>query len=443
MLRVTLLALAVAGCTVHDPCAANTVLVAVTLNGTTSGASELLVSVALDGGPARAATLPHHPGSGAGNIVVQFPSGYPHGHQVTIAVAARDASAQIGLGSVVVSLQSGCEAVALTVKPTIVPVVPDLAVPPDLAVAPVIDLAQASDLSAPDLAHCVPTTENCFNGIDDDCDGHIDCDDSDCASIAVCVPAVTGPFSVGTTLDPVSLCPQSYSSLEVVMSGLSAAASNCSTGCSCGVTCQVQLGSFNTVADCNSDNTDNESGFSVVYDTMCNSWSSWNATLVVPTIFTPTTCTLSGTPVLPMTSWAASERFCAAISHGGGCGTTKICVPVTPGPNCEIAAGTQTCDTGYNAVSGPWYTGKDDQRMCQCSCGGLTGSCGSNIALHTDNNCNSTATTFAANARYCSATGPFHSGKIEITPPTCNAPTYLPETGTLMGTGLQTLCCVP
>lgn len=36
------------------------------------------------------------------------------------------------------------------------------------------------DLDDPDCPICVPTTEDCGNGIDDDCDGLVDLDDSDC-----------------------------------------------------------------------------------------------------------------------------------------------------------------------------------------------------------------------------------------------------------------------
>jgi len=37
----------------------------------------------------------------------------------------------------------------------------------------------------PDCPICVPTTEDCSNGIDDDCDGLVDGDDPDCP---ICVP---------------------------------------------------------------------------------------------------------------------------------------------------------------------------------------------------------------------------------------------------------------
>ncbi|HEX6837346.1 MAG TPA: hypothetical protein VF334_12280, partial [Polyangia bacterium] len=279
------------------------------------------------------------------------------------------------------------------------------------------------------------------NGVDDDCDGHVDCDDPDCTTLAVCVPPVTGAFVVGTTLDPVSLCPGSYSSLEVIDSGLGAAA-NCSTGCSCGVTCMTQLGSFGNAGNC--PNTDNENQIAVVTNTMCSSWNTWDGTLDVHPLVTPATCQAGGTPLLPTVSWSASKRVCSTALHGGGCSGGKLCVPITPAPNCEVAAGTHSCDPGYNAVAGPWYTGYSDTRSCSCSCGAPSGSCGSTVTLHTDKNCSNGATGFAANNISCTGNGgPFFSARIESTAPTCGAPTYNPETGALTPTGLQTLCCAP
>jgi hypothetical protein len=290
----------------------------------------------------------------------------------------------------------------------------------------------------------VPTTENCFNGIDDDCDGHTDCDDPDCTTIAVCVPPVTGTFVVGTTLATASLCPTSYSSLEVIDSGLTAA-SNCSTGCSCGVTCMTQLHHFGNAGNC--PNTDNENQFALPNNTSCTSWNSgqWDGTLDVHQLSTPAMCQNGGSPILPTVSWASSSRVCSTALAGGGCSNGYLCVPVTPGPKCEVAAGAHGCDTGYNAVTGPWYTGFTDTRGCSCSCGAPTGSCGTTVTLYTNNACTAGATGFAANASNninCSAGGPFLSARINATP-TCGSPTYNPESGALTPTGLQTLCCAP
>ena len=296
---------------------------------------------------------------------------------------------------------------------------------------------------SPDMV-CVPTTESCFNGIDDDCDGHIDCDDPDCTSVAVCVPPVTGAFVVGTTLATASLCPTSYTSLEVIDSGLSAAG-NCSSGCSCGSTCIDSLYHFGSAAG-NCPNTDNENSFSQVSNDACHNWNSgqWDNTLDVHQLSTPANCLASGTALVPTASWAASKRVCSTPTHGGGCSGGNWCVPITPGPNCEVAAGSATCDTGYNAVSGPWYTGYTDTRSCSCNCGAPTGSCGTQVTLYTDGNCTNGAAQFAANASNninCSVGAQYLSARINATL-TCGSPSYTPN-GALTPTGLQTLCCAP
>ena len=438
MLRIATLGalLALSGCTVADRCAGGTVLVAVTLSGGAADADQLVVDVALDGDPPHESTLAHQPGSAAGNVVVKFPSGYPRGHTVAIAVSARAAGVELGSESVAVQLGDGCEAIALEVAPALAGDGGG-----DLGDGGG-DLAAVDMTPAPDLAHCVPVAENCFNGVDDDCDGHVDCDDSDCTAVAVCVPDVTGSFAVGTTLDPVSLCPQSYSSLEVVMSGLTAAP-NCSTGCTCGVTCFTQLYNFNS----NCPDTDNENQFSLTDNVSCHTWpaTSWNGTLDVHELATPASCQKGGAGVVPTSSWAAQKRFCAASVQGTGCAAGNICVPVTPGPKCEIAAGAQTCDPGYNAVSGPWYTGLTDTRSCNCSCGAPTGNCGTTVTLYSDTACAAGGTSFAATAQnnfFCTAGGSFRSSRIAAAP-TCGAPVYNPESGALTPTGAQTLCCAP
>jgi hypothetical protein len=296
------------------------------------------------------------------------------------------------------------------------------------------------------MAECAPTAESCFNGVDDDCDGLIDCADPDCVTIAVCVPPVTAPFVVGSTLDdPMSLCPAAYSKLEVIHSGPNDP--GCTMlppsmgGCDCSMVCHTQVRYF--FSGC--PNTDNENQLAVVQNTGCASWSTWNNTLDVEGLATPLSCTVSGTTTKIGATWAKSKEFCSTTQHGGGCSGGNWCVPATPGPSCEVAAGAQTCDPGYNAVTGPWYTDVDDTRSCQCQCGAPTGSCGTTVTLYSDNGCTSGATSFSAagaNNINCGVGGTFHSGKINVAPAACGTP-IVHEAGGLAGTGQQTLCCVP
>ena len=101
MLRVIALGAlaALAGCTVKESCADGTVLVALTLNGDSAQADELVVDIALDGDAPRESTLTHAPGVAGGNVVVKFPSGYPRGHTVAVTVTARVAGVVAGSGA--------------------------------------------------------------------------------------------------------------------------------------------------------------------------------------------------------------------------------------------------------------------------------------------------------------------------------------------------------
>src|SRR4051794_22512971 len=85
---LTLAVVAVSCSPVSDRCRADTLLVTVTLAGNAAAADALVVDVALDGGAPHESTLAHTPGRAAGNVVVQFPSGYPRGHRVDISLTA-------------------------------------------------------------------------------------------------------------------------------------------------------------------------------------------------------------------------------------------------------------------------------------------------------------------------------------------------------------------
>ena len=60
--------------------------------------------------------------------------------------------------------------------------------------------------SGVDTTGCVfQSAEDCFNGIDDDCNGHTDCDDPACNGSTTCVPAAgSNGFVPGAYVDPVA-----------------------------------------------------------------------------------------------------------------------------------------------------------------------------------------------------------------------------------------------
>src|SRR5439155_5732945 len=154
-----------------DRCQAGTLLVAVSLDPGAAAADELVVDISLDGGTAQEASLAHAPGSAAGNVVVQFPRGYPSGSVVNVTVTARSGGAVVGVGRAAATLEGSCQATTLAVATAS----DDAGGADDLA-----DVDQATvDLSPPppDLRPPPPDlycpgggVELCFDGIDNDCD---------------------------------------------------------------------------------------------------------------------------------------------------------------------------------------------------------------------------------------------------------------------------------
>src|SRR5262249_47888624 len=135
---------------------------------------------------------------------------------VAVVVNAYAGGALVGTGNASATLVSGCQATTLTVSPTGDDVTDMAMMTPGDADTDVDDLASPADLSQPPVQDMVTPAdlvcrgggvELCFNGVDDDCDGHIDCDDPDCAPVAVCVPPVTAPFSYGTQEAKGATCP--------------------------------------------------------------------------------------------------------------------------------------------------------------------------------------------------------------------------------------------
>jgi len=74
------------------------------------------------------------------------------------------------------------------------------------------------------------STENCFNGTDDDCDGSIDCEDPDCGPVAQCVPLDFAGARLGVVVTGGTACPSGFNDLTGIYMGLTGGAC---TGCSC------------------------------------------------------------------------------------------------------------------------------------------------------------------------------------------------------------------
>ena len=251
-------------------------------------------------------------------------------------------------------------------------------------------------------APCKPTgAENCFDGIDNDCNGKIDCADPACGSgVAQCVAldptsAPIGLLSGGTGPCSTALYDQA-TAIFANQNQLSCTTIVAGQGCSCKpgpVSCSTTLAGFKTLAECTGNTSSGEAAgnFATDQDNACTAgvppWTTdamgdIYGIAVTTFVASAGACTPSGTPNVPKFGFGVSANFCATKSVGGGCGAGQVCVPTTGSAGaCQLFDGQKTtCPGGAPAV--PWYTGSSGSASCgPCTCGSPTGaSCDSRAA---------------------------------------------------------------
>jgi len=298
------------------------------------------------------------------------------------------------------------------------------------------------DAAAPDAA-CVPSgAEDCFNGIDDDCNGLTDCADTACNAIAECAPDAPG-FALGVHVPMGTACPPGYLTTGPLLSqGLSAGGA-CS-GCSCdGIT--VCGTTVHELASGTCPGADLATR--IVFNTQCQNLSFATTNVHVDAVQLQSTCGISGTPMVPPVSWASQTQFCQASQIGGGCSTGQVCLRKNT-QHCAVQVGATSCGAIYSPESGgTWFTSVNDGRTCgaNCTCAHSGGNCGSSFVrgFSVGTNCAGGAIDLTPNADNCNLSAPLSSARVILqgdTPPTCTPSNQL--TGTATPAGQQTLCCL-
>jgi hypothetical protein len=309
---------------------------------------------------------------------------------------------------------------------------------------------------APEVPACVPKTEDCFNGADDDCDGKPDCADTDCTPTAVCVPRPSG--AVGTTVDGAGACPAGFGAGPTQLNGGLTAAATCS-GCACGTgttSCKADLYTQLTQATCG-----NNTGGKLVYSISTedpdpcpipdtNTSNVYGARLT-PWAVTTAGCPASGTPVKPAAVWGKSTKFCAAekfnAAAGNGCGTGQVCMPrAAAGRSCVLLDAGGSCPAG--AAADMLYTGFTDTRTCAaCSCTKTGASCDNlYVKVGSDYSCGVDYGHLKGGMASCVGQqyGIYVPGYELVgtpVPPTCTPTSAV--AGALTPTGARTICCMP
>lgn len=228
--------------------------------------------------------------------------------------------------------------------------------------------------------------ENCFNGVDDDCNGDVDCEDSACNGPAECQSRPSGA-ELGYFLGPGQTCLSGYTRVDLYQD--LTVPMQCK-GCSCitptNLLCDSGVYGHGTYA-CPSYQFSGQ--LWDVFNDRCSSLPG-DPNVHYYSIRGTSECTPSGTPTLDPTTWGASAVFCLADRTGGGCGAGKVCVPAEVPTWCTLGDG--GCGADYTNDRGTWYEGVDDQRECSaCQCGLGTADCSASyIGVYSDGGCGTT-----------------------------------------------------
>jgi hypothetical protein len=321
--------------------------------------------------------------------------------------------------------------------------------------------------AAPELRPgCVPAVEDCFNGIDDDCDGLTDCADPACVPIAVCVPRPSG--NVGAIVGATDACPKGFAAVNnnatpfgLTIDGGGAACG----GCQCvqatsATTCSATLTTYLSTADCQAAaNGKNVGTISSGGPDPCpvpdTSTANVFGAALSPWTVSSSSCGPSGTPMRPTATFATNAGFCPAANLvastlDSGCGTGSVCMRrPAAGMACVLLADASACPSGTK-TSGILYGGLQDNRTCAaCTCAVQGASCDNLVvAMGSDYGCGLDTADLRGGARTCTTTQPTSGVYVpgyhltgQPTNGACKPVSAL--SGTVTPTGARALCCVP
>lgn len=311
-------------------------------------------------------------------------------------------------------------------------------------------VSDASPEDAPDAMVDAPTcaaTEDCFNGLDDDCNGEIDCADTACTGGASPVAeCVADPGSATSGYLASDDCPTTYPTETQLSSGLNAG--TCTAGsCTCsgltgGARCDATLQnpggsgpmSCNTALGDAIFTNQSASAGCLAFTALGTDYYRLSITMVAQ-------CNPpgGGTPTKNAPTWQTTKKFCSGAKIGVGCQAGAVCMPAAP-KHCVIETGSQTECTraGYGVPDATeYFTGFDDtSRSCSCACN-VTGTCGTSVAFGVGG-CTSTANL---NTGCHLGFGGYDHAKVPI-PSGAGCATGANTTGSTTTTGFErTLCC--
>jgi len=314
---------------------------------------------------------------------------------------------------------------------------------------------------------CCSTIEICDNGVDDNCNGLIDCADPYCTSSPggwTCTDAPEGNGWTIAAYDQTArpACPPNFAtSASDVLSALSGGADTC--GCTCtntkaatcdGTWCYQNYGATPVACGNPPYGACDAVANGACVQTGKNSIAG-NNDFIFQGSPTTTAGACGGAPAV-VTKPAVTDdpgETCSLPAAGGGCSAGSVCAPTVPSgfQLCSFKTGSATCPNGL--VQSTVYAGYSDTRACgACACGGTTDlACDvTNATFYPETNCTGTPRfEFAANT--CQGTGgnggDMYSYQVIVATngkaTDCTVTTNSTPTGAVTATGASTMCCVP
>jgi hypothetical protein len=328
------------------------------------------------------------------------------------------------------------------------------------------DGSSPSDGGKPSGDAC-KATEDCGNGVDDDCNGKTDCEDPACQKAGFACTA--GEVPAGWTLVAYdaakrAVCPSGFGDERAVVSDVSGAPATCSCMCSGGPAQCVGTTVFNRSSDACTTLTgttvDVNNGACSPISTQLLSGYAYQLDQLGPE---PTaqqgTCSGAGAVMgtLPPVAFTAGATCAVSRLSSSGCSSGTVCVPPTPSSGewktCITHPGTVACPTfGFaHSISVSRGTpGYVDGRGCgPCPCATSLG-CGSasGVTLFTGSGCTGAAygIDIGCSAPVGSTTSEasYQVGFSTTGSAACGATGASAATGGVMlDSEVETICCMP
>ncbi len=303
--------------------------------------------------------------------------------------------------------------------------------------------------------------EDCLDGIDNNGDGLVDCQDPACQPGYECVPAAPADMALARFAlrsfpsDPL-LCDDGNGAQSLMSDpGGPATCTSCSCAGAQNVGCAAPVlacykgssscgGNVDFASNQNDNNCHNFPGslFGAVDDSCVRS---------VPSLPMGDCPASGGIPTLPP-AWNTQRDLCRLTEYGGGCDSGQVCVTKAVGAFdariCAVREGEDSCPAEWSPVAVGYATTLDDRGCDACTCGAPQGlSCTpGDVDIYDSDNCNDFAQTIGASCSETSGAIDLLSGSYRLNAGvvsgqgTCTAGGGQPN-GAVTGEKPVTICC--